>query len=122
MKTWQSAILWALYPVLLLLFVFGFISAVNWGYESKLISLEPDATDWDSVHLGPLLLAIAMGQALIASFLLFLIRLCWPKSRLTWFLVPLTFITILLVFPGLFIVILGPASITMIEQMRSVSK
>jgi hypothetical protein len=98
------------------------MAAVNWGYESKLISLDTDASDWNSVHLGPILLAMAVGMALIAGFLLFLVRLYWPKSRLTWFLVPLTFITILLVFPGLFIVILGPASITMIEQTRSASK
>lgn len=82
MKTWQSALLWASYPFLLLLFVFGFIAAVNWGYESKLISLDTDASDWNSVHLGPILLAMAMGMALIASFLLFLVLLCWPKSRL----------------------------------------
>jgi hypothetical protein len=122
MKPWQSALLWASYPFLLLLFVFGFIAAVNWGYESKLVSLDTDASDWNSVHLGPILLTLAGGMALVASFLLFLVRLCWSKSRLTWFLVPLTFITILLVFPGLFIVILGPASITMIEQTRSASK
>ena len=121
MKTWQSALLWAAYPFLLLLFVFGFIAALNWGYESKLISLDTDASDWNSVHLGPILLTMAMGMALIASFLLFLVFLCWPKSRLIWFLIPLTFITILLVFPGLFIVIFGPASITMIEQTRSAS-
>jgi len=122
MKIWQTALLWAAYPFLLLLGIFGVIALVNWGYESKLISLDNSASDWSSVHQGPILFALAMGMALIASLLLFLVRLCWPKSQPNWFLVPLTLITILLVFPGVFIVILGPAAVTMIEQTRSASK
>jgi hypothetical protein len=102
--------------------VFGFLAALNWGYESKLVSLDNNASDWREVHQGPILLAMTLGMALVASFLLFLVRLCWPKSHPKWFLVPLTFITIFLIFPGLFIVILGPAGITMTEQTRSDSK
>jgi hypothetical protein len=122
MKAWRRALLWASYPFLLLLFVFGFIAAINWDYESKLISLDNNASDWSSAHQGPLLLASAMGLVLTASLLLFLVRLFWPKLHPNWFLVPLTLITIFLIFPGLFIVILGPAGITMIEQTRSASK
>ena len=122
MKTWKSSLLWASYPLLLLLLVFGIIAAVNWDYESKLIFLDNSASDWAGVHLGPILLAGAMGLALIASFLLFLVRVFWSKSHTSWFMIPLTIITILLVFPGLFIIILGPSAITMIAQTRSASK
>jgi len=122
MNSWKSSLLWALYPFLLLFLVFGFIAALNWGYESKLIFLNDNATDWAAVHIGPILLAGAMGLALIASFCLFLVRIFWPKSHTSWFLVPLTIITIFLIFPGLFIIILGPAIITTLEQTRSVSR
>jgi hypothetical protein len=104
------------------LFVFGFIAAINWDYESKLVTLDNNAPDWSGIHLGQIVLAIALGQTLIACFLLFLLCLFWPKSYLTWFLAPLTLVTILLIFPSLFIVILGPAGITMVEQMRPTSK
>jgi hypothetical protein len=122
MKPWKSAFLWAAYPFLLLIFVFGVLAAVNWGYESKLLSVDNSALDSVHAHLGPLMLVGAMALALIASCLLFLVRFFWPISHITWFMVPLVSITILLIFPGLFIVILGPAAITMIQQMRSVSK
>ena len=122
MNAWKSSLLWASYPLLLLFFVFGLIAAVNWDYESKLIFLDNSASNWNDVHLGPILLTGAMGLAVIASFLLFLVRFFWPKSHITWFMIPLTIITILLIFPGLFIIILGPSSITMIEQTRSASK
>ena len=122
MKTWQTAFFWALYPFVFLWFIFGLIAAVNWGYESKLVYVDNNVSDWTKAHQGPILLAMAMGMALVASFLLFLVRLCWPKSHPNWFLVPLTFITILLIFPGLFIVILGPAAITMIQMTDSASK
>ncbi len=74
------------------------------------------------MYMGPILLATAMGLAFVASFLLLVIRFFWPKSHTTWFMFPLTCITILLIFPGLFIIILGPATITMMEQSRAVSK
>lgn len=122
MNSWKSSLLWALYPFLLLFLVFGFIAALNWGYESKLIFLNDNATDWAAVHIGPILLAGAMVLASIASFCLFLVRIFWPKAQTIWFMVPLTIITIFLIFPGLFIIILGPAIITTLEQTRSVSK
>ena len=122
MKAWKSSLLWASYPFLILLSVFGLIATVNWDYESKLIFLNNSSSEWHVMHLGPILLAYAMGEALIASLLLFLVHFFWPKSYTTWFMVPLALITIFLIFPGLFIVILGPAAITMMEQTQSISK
>ena len=122
MKPWKNALLWALYPFVVLLFVFGIIAAFNWAYESKLIFLDDDASDWAGRYQGPILLLGAAILAAIAGFLLFLIRIFWVKSQTSWFLIPLTIITILLIFPGLFVIILGPSAITMIEQTRSVSK
>jgi hypothetical protein len=121
LKGWKSYLLWEGLPFLMTLTVFGLISAVNWGYESKLVTPDHSAADWSHVHLGLILLAIAMGQALAASFLLFIvrvvIRLALPNPSSGWFMfVPLTLISIFLIFPSLFIIILGPAGITMIEQ------
>ena len=123
MKGWKSYLLWEGIPFLLLLFVFGSISAVNWDYESKLITPDNGASDWTSVHLGPILLAYAMGLALVASILLFVvriiaIRIASPNLSLAFTYVSLIAIAILFIFPGLFIIILGPAAITMQEQMR----
>jgi len=52
----------------------------------------------------------------------FVSSLCWPKAHPNRFLIPLILITILLIFPALFILILVLAGITMIEQARSASK
>jgi hypothetical protein len=89
MKGWRSYILWEGLPFLILLFVFGFISTVNWEYESKPFTLNRSTSDSTSVHLGLILLAFAMGEAIVASFLLFVvrivIRMVWPNSSSGWF-------------------------------------
>jgi hypothetical protein len=124
MQDLKKFLLWEGIPFLLLLFVFGFIATINWDYESKLISLDNSSSDWVGVHMGPILLATAAGQVLIASFLLFLVRVIFrPKRNIDWVMVfPLVLIAVLFIFPSLFIVILGPASITMMEQMRVAPK
>lgn len=127
MKGWKSYLLWEGIPFLLLLFVFGSISAVNWDYESKLITPDNSASDWTNVHLGLMLLAMAMVLAIIASVLLFVVRIIAvritsPNLSLAFTYVSLIAISILFIFPGLFIIILGPAGITMIEQTRVVPR
>jgi hypothetical protein len=123
MKGWKSYLLWEGLPFLMLLSIFGSISAVNWDYERKFITPDNGAPDWTGVHLGMLMLAIAMGQALYASSLLFVVRITQPRSNSGWYmLVSLTVVSIFLIFPSLFIIILGPAGITMTEQMREVSR
>jgi hypothetical protein len=127
LKGWKSYLLWECLPLLMLLSTFGFISAVNWGYESKLLTPDNGASDWSGVHMGLILLALAMGQVLVASFLLFIVRIVirhvWPTSSSGWLMfIPLTLISIVLIFPSLFIIILGPAGITMIEQTRAEAK
>jgi hypothetical protein len=123
LKGWKSYVLWEGIPFLLPLLVFGFISAVNWSYESKLITPDSGGSDWNSMHLGQLLLAMTIGMALIASVLLFVVRIIAvrianPNLSMAFMFISLTAIAILLIFPGLFTIILGPASITMIQQMR----
>jgi hypothetical protein len=127
MKGWKSYLLWEGLPFLMLLSMFGFISAVNWGYESKLFAPDNSASDPTSVHLGSFLLVFAMGEALFASLLLFavriIIRITYPTLSSGWFMfVPLVLISIFFIFPSLFIIILGPAAITMKEQMNQVPK
>jgi len=120
---WKSYLFWEGLPFLVPLSVFGFICAINWGYESKLITPDYGASDWNDVHLGLILLGIVFFMALIASFLLLLVRviaarITKPELSMAFSFISLTAIAILFIFPGLFIVVLGPASITMIEQTR----
>ncbi len=127
MKGWKSYLLWEGIPFLLPLLAFGFISAVNWDYESKLITPDNSASDWTGVHMGPIFLAFTMVFAFIASALLFLvriiaIRIAHPNLSMTFMFVSLVAIAILFIFPGLFMIILGPSSITMMDQMRVAPK
>ena len=127
MKGWKSYLLWEGLPFLMLLSLLGFISAVNWGYESKLFAPDNSASDPTSVHLGLILLAIAMGEALFASVLLFVVRIIirftYPTLSSGWYMfIPLVLISIFFIFPSLFIIILGPAAITMKEQMSQAPK
>ena len=52
-KGWKSYLLWEGLPFLLPISVFGFISAINWGYESKLITPNKNITDWHDAPSGP---------------------------------------------------------------------
>jgi len=117
MKEWKSYLPWAVFPLLFLLFFFGVIAVINWDYESKLLIPQTHAADWVGTWLGPILLIGALVLALMAGILLFLVRLKQGDRSFQWtHLLPLTFITIVLIFPSLFIVILTPAAITLIEQ------
>jgi hypothetical protein len=121
---WKSYLLWEGLPFLMLLSMFGFLSAVNWGYERIFFTPRNSAPDPTSIHLGLILLACAVGEALIASVLLFvvriIIRVTHPTLSSGWFMfVPLVLISIFFIFPSLFIVILGPAGITMMDQMNA---
>ena len=123
MKGWKSYLLWEGLPFLMLLSVLGFISAVNWDYESKLITPRQGAPDWTGVYMGPLLLAIAVGLATTASVILFIVRLTRPRSGSFWYMsISLTLVAVQLIFPAMFMVILGPAGITMMEQMRDAKR
>jgi hypothetical protein len=123
MKGWKSYFLWEGLPFLMLFSMFGFISAINWDYEKKLFT--PDNSGpagSSSVHLGLILLAFAMGYALFASVLLFIvriiIRITYPTLSSGWYMfVPLVLISVFFIFPSLFVIILGPATITIMDQM-----
>lgn len=119
MKGWKSYLLWEGIPFWMLFLCFGFISLINWTYESKLITLNASMPDWVGSHMGLILLGGALGMVSIASLILFIVRITRPKSRGHWYMfISLTIVAILLIFPSLFIVILGPAGITMMEAMR----
>jgi len=119
----MSYFLWEGLPFLLPLLAFGLIGIINWDYECKLILPDDAAGSWTDSHLGLLLLAVAAVQALAGSLILFLVRVFWSSPFADWFSVlVLVLVTIFLIFPSLFIVILGPASITMKEQMSAEAK
>ena len=111
--------LWAVYPIAIFLLTVAFLAAINWGYESKLFTARADATEWNERFMGPILFAIGFGRALTGSAILFILGCFWPKSKPSWFIIPVTLVTILLVLPSLFIAYLGPAGMTMIEQTNS---
>jgi len=118
----KPQLLWAAYPLAICVVVFGLIATVNWGYESKFFDIRSNVTDWAGQHTGLIMLTMAIVMASVASLILLVAALFWPKSRTGWFMVPVTIATVLFVFPSLFVIILGPAAITMIEQTNSASK
>jgi hypothetical protein len=123
MKGWKSYVFWEGLPFLTLVFLFGFISVINWQYESKLFTRDVQGADWTDSNLGLILLATAVGQALFAALILFIVRITRPKTGGGWYMfIALILVAIFLIFPGAFIVILGPAAITMKQQMRVESK
>jgi hypothetical protein len=123
MKCWESYVLWEGLPFLVLLLFFGSISAINWDYERKLLTPDNSASGWADVNIGPIMLAIAAGLALVASILLFIVRQIHgarPSSSLGWSVcIPFDIIAVFVTFASLCIVVLGPAGITMMEQMRA---
>jgi uncharacterized membrane protein YdfJ with MMPL/SSD domain len=119
-KGWKSYLLWEGIPLLMPLCAFILIFAVNRDYEIKLISPNRGVTDWSGIYMGPILLATASGFAIAGGLLLFAVRLSQSKPNTDLLMmIPLTFVTVFLTFPSLFIIIMGPAMITMMEQMRS---
>jgi len=123
MKGWKSYVLWEGLPFLILIFIIGSISVLNWDYESKLFARDPQSSDWTDSNLGLILFATAAGLALLAAFILFVVRITRPKDGGGWYMfASLIVVAIFLIFPGVFIVILGPAAITMKQQMRVESK
>ena len=123
MKSWMLCLFWEGIPFLLLFFILGSLALLNWDYENKLISLDNGASDWTGAYMGPILLGSALGLATLASLLLFMARLSHPKPGMSWALgIRLGFIAVFLIFPSLSVVVLGPAAITMMEQMRNLPK
>jgi hypothetical protein len=119
LKDWRRSLLWAAFPPLLLLAVGGMLAVINWAYESKLCTVRTDSHDWVQNDLGLLLLATALAFATFASAILFVVRILGPDSKPEWYMfTPLLIVTILLIFPALFIVVLGPAGITIMQSMR----
>jgi hypothetical protein len=122
-KGWTRSLFWEGFPFLMLFGVSGLLAVINWDYERKLFMPDPSADNWRSVHLGQIMLAIALAQALVGSAILLLVRLLNPNVlSKTWLLVPLTLVFIFLVLPGLFVVVFGPAAITMIQQKHVVPR
>jgi hypothetical protein len=121
MKGWKSYLLWEGIPFWMLFLCFGFISLINWTYESKLITLNARMPDWVGSHMGLILLGGALGMSFIASGTLFLIRITRPKTKSDWYMfIALTLVAIFWIFPSLNIIIIGPAGITMMESLQQV--
>ena len=122
MKRWISYLLWEAMPLLLLLLSFGFISAINWNYEQRLI-FPRDVPDKVDAYMGPFLFLLAVGMALMASGILWLTRIFWPvteqrnRQLIVWLVtVPNCLFVLLLLAMLLSIVWLGPTALVMVEQ------
>jgi hypothetical protein len=125
-QSWKSYITWEAVPVLQLLFLFVLIASINWPYESKLLRLRTSADPADA-YLGPILLVCAFGSSLINGLLLFLMRQLLRRiygSKGTWYswsaAVILGLGICLITVESAAIVLLGPAAMTMRDQMKSV--
>jgi hypothetical protein len=71
------------------------------------------------LHMGLVMLSFALALALYASLILLLSRVFQPKPNPGWFMVTsLAIVGIFLILPSLFIIVLGPATIQMMENMR----
>lgn len=120
---WKSYLFWEALPVLILLFIVIFLGAINWDYEKKML-IPRASTDFVQAYLGPILLGIAAVSALFAGGLIFVVRLCTPDlarpdRRAILFLGtgPLWLLIAFIVLSMEALVVLGPAAITMQEQM-----
>lgn len=118
MKGWKSYVLWEGFPFLVLLATFGVLSAINWNYEKKLLTPMSGVSDRDIAYMGPELLVFAVADALFASVIHFIVRITGPKNGSRWYLlIVLTVTAIFLIFPSLFIIVLGPAGISTYERL-----
>ncbi len=123
---WRSFFGWEAVPLLLAVFVFALIAGINWDYESKLL-VPLHANNFIDSMLGPILLVIGLASALLAGVFLFTMRLIAPQlngpngKRSLWIpVVSLGICVMLLLLFGTATIVLGPAAITMREQMGRV--
>jgi hypothetical protein len=123
---WESYLAWEAVPLLQFPFLFVLVASINWPYESKLL-LPRNAVGLNDIYLGPILLAFGLGFAVLAGFLLLLMRrllrrIFSPNGR--WYLwlsaAVLGLGILLLTVEGASTVLLGPAAITMRDQMTTV--
>ncbi len=116
----KSFLLWEALPLWIGSLLFLFLAVINWPYMSRLMmrSNHPDVG-----LTGPMLLGIALFIMLIAGGVLFLHRsMCSHvqtmapllKSALGTLILALALV---ILFVGLFVIVLGPAAVTMTEQM-----
>jgi hypothetical protein len=117
MRSWRTALLVGL-PVILLVGWTVFISLFNWEYEAKFFSpaLIQGQSDF---RLGPELFVIGTGSGIVSSFFIFLaFRHAVGISRLKWIYVAgAVLVAVALFVMASAIMVLGPAAITMKEQI-----
>jgi hypothetical protein len=118
---WLSYLLWEGLPFLMPMGLFAVVAAINWDYESKLLFLNKSSPDWIGVHMGPLMLGTGLGFSLFGSVVLLVVRLAGgiPKSDWARFII-VTLVALFCIFPSVFIVIFGPAQISIMESMQQV--
>jgi hypothetical protein len=120
---WLSRLLWEGLPFLMPMGLFALLAVINWDYESKLLFLNKSGSDWGAIDMGPLLLAGSLGISLFGSVILLVVRLAGgiPKSAGARFSM-LTLVAVFCIFPSLFIVLLGPAGISIVESTQQVPR
>ena len=104
-------------PFALVTGLFLLIAAVNWDYAAKFFQLS--GTDGESTYLGPVLFLVGLAFALISCVFLFLFRISRADGAQVRMggnaLVCLACLVMALAF-----IVLGPAAMTMREQMDEV--
>jgi hypothetical protein len=104
-------------PFALAIGLFLLLAALNWGYASKFF--QPSGTDKESAYLGPVLFLVGLAFALVSCVFLFLFR----TSRADGDHVRMggsALVCLACLMMAFAFIILGPAALTMREQMTEV--
>lgn len=103
-------------PMMLLVAWFVFVALINWDYQVKFFEpalIGGQTDEW----IGPKLLSISVVFGIASSaFVFFALRQRAAKQTL-YFVLSLL-VSVLLCLMGLAFLLLGPATITMMEQMK----
>ena len=104
-------------PFALVTGAFLLIAAFNWEYAFKFF--QPSGTGREGVYVGPVLFLIGLAFALASSGFLYLFRISWADRA--WIgICGSALVCVACLLMALAFIILGPAAITMREQMDDV--
>ena len=119
--TKRSRYYWEGLPLLMVFLVHASIAISNWPYERRMFTTDPAVPGWIVAHLGLILTATSIGLALFAGYLLDQLRISEsrPPYKSWSTLLGVSFILMFLVFPSLFIVVLGPAAVQMLDTAQT---
>jgi len=110
------SILWSCAPLFFLASWFIIVALINWDYQAKFFEPALIGAQFNA-WIGPILLATAIAFGIASSVFAFLALR--QKAAKKWLSLTLSiFVSLLFFLMSLAFLLLGPAAITMMEQMR----